>query len=127
MQSPEVSQALTTLAQQLGTTVETVWQIALTLPAYNAIKSAIWGLMWACLAIPMGVVALRAKKERDALRARCESVPDALDFPYFFGGGLTVVCLFVSVVYLFWSLDHLVGVLNPQAYAMQIIFGALSK
>lgn len=127
MQSPDVSQALTTLAQQLGTTVEMVWQVALTLPAYNAIKSAIWGLLWAVLSIPPAVMFVRAKKERDRLLARREFVGDEVSAPYFFGGALTAMCLLVSAVYLGWALDHLAGVLNPQAYAMQFILGALSK
>lgn len=111
MQSPETTEALVRLADQLGVAVTELWRVAKSMPAYQAVE-------WLPPAAFFGVVAVVLWRTRRHVATRDTYVALSV-FAY--------IAALVAVACLAAALTNLAGLLNPNAYALEYILNRISR
>jgi len=127
MQSPEMMDALAKLAEQLGTTVSAIWGVARTMPAYNALRWMPWALTWALLGLVMLLLRGPARRHLES-KSKDARYTWEVDFEKFtYGVTLTApwIAAVIAALCLIAGLTNLVGLVNPDAYALEYIRAAL--
>lgn len=113
IQSPEVSQALVQIAEQLGVAVEHLWAVAKSRPLYEAIQWVPWTVLWALIAASLWRAAPSITKKDDTAGAACYTLA--------FG---VMVCAGMTII---GCVNNLAGLLNPDAYALDYILNNLRR
>ena len=132
MQSPETTEALVRLADQLGVAVTELWRVARSMPVYRAMSAVPWVLAASTLSAVLYRRYSRGLRRAEAARsdtsdAYAHFTARDIEKQAIHYGVLAIVLGAVALIFTAIAASHLVGLLNPDAYALEYILNRISR
>lgn len=124
--SPELNDALVRLADSLGVAVSQLWTVARTMPAYQALLWVPWIALWGALAaVAWWVVVPRWRRRYEAATKDGEKYYGR---PGEWEWTMTVTAQYIAAAFAVitagctvMAASHAIGLVNPDAYALEYI------
>lgn len=114
------NQGVVLLAEKLGVGVEALWQVARSMPVYNALQNVPWAVLWAILTWVAWKKVVPWVDEKT--EGGYDPEPARMIVRLF-----AIVPVLITAAYAVGCVSHLLGMVNPDAYALTMILSALKQ